>query len=116
MANVSPYLDVQHLTKSFGSRVLFDDISFGIAEGQKGLDVSSGGRVQDLGRRPGGALRLSLYPCRHPCPSREPKAGASQKGIVAGRDGKGIGEKARRPSSDRVPSAADLVWKERLHG
>lgn len=35
MASVTPYLDVQHLTKSFGSRVLFDDISFGIAEGQK---------------------------------------------------------------------------------
>ena len=43
MANVSPYLDVQHLTKSFGSRVLFDDISFGIAEGQKvGLVARNG--------------------------------------------------------------------------
>jgi ATP-binding cassette subfamily F protein uup len=43
MANVSPYLDVQHLTKSFGSRILFDDISFGIAEGQKvGLVARNG--------------------------------------------------------------------------
>ncbi len=43
MASVTPYLDVQHLTKSFGSRVLFNDISFGIAEGQKvGLVARNG--------------------------------------------------------------------------
>ena len=35
MAKENPYLDVQRLTKSFGSLVLFEDISFSIAEGQK---------------------------------------------------------------------------------
>lgn len=30
-----PYLDVQNLTKSFGDKVLFENISFSIAEGQK---------------------------------------------------------------------------------
>jgi ATP-binding cassette subfamily F protein uup len=41
MAN--PYLVVQNLTKSFGAQVLFEDISFGIAEGQKvGLIAQNG--------------------------------------------------------------------------
>lgn len=36
-------LDVQHLTKSFGSHVLFEDISFSIAEGQRiGLVARNG--------------------------------------------------------------------------
>ena len=35
MANQIPYLDVQNLTKRFGAQVLFDNISFSIAEGQK---------------------------------------------------------------------------------
>ena len=34
MAKDTPFLDVQHLTKSFGSLVLFDDIDFSVAEGQ----------------------------------------------------------------------------------
>jgi len=33
MAKDTPFLDVQHLTKSFGSLVLFEDISFSVAEG-----------------------------------------------------------------------------------
>ncbi len=38
-----PYLDVQNLTKSFGSLLLFEDISFSIAEGQKvGLVAKNG--------------------------------------------------------------------------
>ena len=38
-----PYLDVQNLTKSFGAQVLFQDISFSIAEGQKvGLIAKNG--------------------------------------------------------------------------
>ncbi len=38
-----PYLDVQHLTKSFGTLMLFRDISFSIAEGQKvGLIAKNG--------------------------------------------------------------------------
>ena len=38
-----PYLDVQNLTKSFGSLLLFEDISFSIAEGQKvGLIAKNG--------------------------------------------------------------------------
>lgn len=43
MAKEIPYLDVQHLTKSFGSLVLFNDISFSVAEGQKvGLIAKNG--------------------------------------------------------------------------
>lgn len=38
-----PYLDVQNLTKRFGAHVLFDSISFSIAEGQKvGLVAQNG--------------------------------------------------------------------------
>ena len=38
-----PYLDVQHLTKSFGALRLFSDISFSIGEGQKvGLIAKNG--------------------------------------------------------------------------
>ena len=43
MAKDTPYLDVQQLTKSFGSLVLFRNISFSIAEGQKvGLIAKNG--------------------------------------------------------------------------
>ncbi len=38
-----PYLDVQNLTKGFGAQILFDNISFSIAEGQKvGLIAQNG--------------------------------------------------------------------------
>ena len=43
MANQIPYLDVQNLTKRFGAQVLFDNISFSIAEGQKGGLVARNG-------------------------------------------------------------------------
>ncbi len=40
---MTPYLDIQNLTKRFGARVLFQDISFSIAEGQKvGLIAQNG--------------------------------------------------------------------------
>lgn len=43
MASQIPYLDVQNLTKHFGAQVLFDNISFSIAEGQKvGLVARNG--------------------------------------------------------------------------
>ena len=43
MAKDTPYLDVQQLTKSFGSLMLFENISFSIAEGQKvGLIARNG--------------------------------------------------------------------------
>jgi len=43
VAKDTPYLDVQQLTKSFGSLVLFRNISFSIAEGQKvGLIAKNG--------------------------------------------------------------------------
>lgn len=43
MAKDTPYLDVQHLSKSFGALTLFRDISFSIAEGQKvGLIAKNG--------------------------------------------------------------------------
>ncbi|MBR1558457.1 MAG: ABC-F family ATP-binding cassette domain-containing protein [Prevotella sp.] len=43
MAKDTPFLDVQQLTKSFGSLVLFENISFSVAEGQKvGLIAKNG--------------------------------------------------------------------------
>ena len=43
MAKENPYLDVQNLTKSFGALVLFKNICFSIAEGQKvGLIAKNG--------------------------------------------------------------------------
>ena len=40
---MTPYLDVQHLSKSFGAMQLFSDISFSIGEGQKvGLIAKNG--------------------------------------------------------------------------
>lgn len=43
MANPKPVLDVQNLAKRFGAKVLFEDISFSIAEGQRvGLIAQNG--------------------------------------------------------------------------
>lgn len=43
MATVNPYLQVDGLTKSFGDLVLFENLSFGIAEGQRvGLIAQNG--------------------------------------------------------------------------
>jgi ATP-binding cassette subfamily F protein uup len=43
VAKDTPYLDVQHLTKSFGSLLLFKDINFSVAEGQHvGLIAKNG--------------------------------------------------------------------------
>lgn len=43
MASQIPYLDVQNLTKSFGAQLLFENISFSVAEGQKvGLIARNG--------------------------------------------------------------------------
>ncbi len=43
MGREIPYLDVQNLTKSFGSLLLFENLSFSIAEGQKvGLVAKNG--------------------------------------------------------------------------
>lgn len=43
MAKEIPYLDVQNLCKSFGAQVLFENLSFSIAEGQKvGLIAKNG--------------------------------------------------------------------------
>ncbi len=43
MVGQLPYLDIQNLTKSFGAHVLFQDISFSVAEGQKiGLVAKNG--------------------------------------------------------------------------
>ena len=43
MAGQLPYLDIQNLTKSFGAHVLFQDISFSVAEGHKiGLVAKNG--------------------------------------------------------------------------
>ena len=37
------YLSVENLTKSFGDRVLFSDITFGIDQGQKVAIVANNG-------------------------------------------------------------------------
>lgn len=43
MAKEIPYLDVQNLCKSFGAQILFENLSFSIAEGQKvGLIAKNG--------------------------------------------------------------------------
>lgn len=43
MANQNPFIDIQNVTKSYGAQVLFDDISFSIAEGQRvGLIAKNG--------------------------------------------------------------------------
>ena len=43
MAAVNPILQVENLTKSFGDLVLFEQISFGLAEGQRvGLIAKNG--------------------------------------------------------------------------
>jgi len=43
MAKENPYLDVQHLTKRFGALVLFEDINFSVAKGQRiGLIAKNG--------------------------------------------------------------------------
>ena len=40
---MNPYLDVQHLSKRFGSQIIFHDLSFSISEGQKvGLIAQNG--------------------------------------------------------------------------
>ena len=40
---MTPYLDIQGLTKTFGAQVLFENISFSVAEGQKvGLIAKNG--------------------------------------------------------------------------
>ena len=56
-----PYLDVQELTKHFGAQVLFDRISFSIAEGQKvGLVAQNGTALYSHGERKQGRWRLHL--------------------------------------------------------
>ena len=40
---MTTYLDIQHLTKSVGDRILFADISFSVAEGRRlGLIAKNG--------------------------------------------------------------------------
>ena len=39
------YLDVQHLTKWFGERLLFEDVSFSIAKGQHVALIARNGTV-----------------------------------------------------------------------
>ena len=43
-ANPTAYLQVDHLTKSFGDLVLFEDISFGVAEGQRIALIAQNGK------------------------------------------------------------------------
>ena len=48
---MTPYLDVQHLTKSFGALTLFRDISFSIGEGQKVGLIAKNGTTARASRR-----------------------------------------------------------------
>ena len=61
MAKDTPYLDVHQLTKSFGSLVLFRDICFSIAEGQKvGLIAKNGTGKSTLLSILSGDLRVGM--------------------------------------------------------
>ena len=48
MANPKPVLDVQNLTKRFGAKVLFENISFSIAEGQRVGLIAQDGEIYAL--------------------------------------------------------------------
>jgi ATP-binding cassette subfamily F protein uup len=43
MSESTPYLDVQNLTKSFGVRVLFRNLTFSISEGQHAALIAKNG-------------------------------------------------------------------------
>ena len=49
----NPYLDIQNLTKTFGAQLLFNKISFSIAEGQKVGLIAQIGCLLQPSRRSG---------------------------------------------------------------
>ena len=92
MAKENPYLDVQHLTKSFGSLVLFDDISFSVAEGQKiGLIAKNG---------TGKSTLLSILSGKEGCDNGE---------IIFRRDLR-VGMLEQTPDFDPVESVLDACF------
>ena len=46
MASNIPYLDIQNLSKSFGTQTLFHNISFSISEGQRVGLIAKNGTVR----------------------------------------------------------------------
>ena len=95
MAKDTPYLDVQRLTKSFGSLVLFEDISFSIAEGQKvGLIAKNG---------TGKSTLLSVL---------SGKEGYDSGEIIFRRDLK-VGMLEQSPVFDHAESVLDACFKRR---
>ena len=92
MAKEIPYLDVQKLTKSFGALVLFRDLSFSIAEGQKvGLIAKNG---------TGKSTLLSIL---------SGKEGYDQGEIIFRRDLK-VGMLEQSPAFDPVESVLDACF------
>ena len=92
MAKENPYLDVQKLTKSFGALVLFRDLSFSIAEGQKvGLIAKNG---------PGKSTLLSIL---------SGKEGYDQGEIIFRRDLK-VGMLEQSPAFDPAESVLDACF------
>ena len=95
MAKEIPYLDVQNLTKSFGSLVLFEDISFSIAEGHKvGLIAKNG---------TGKSTLLSVL---------SGKEGYDNGSIIFRRDLK-VGMLEQSPVFDPLESVLDACFKRR---
>jgi len=95
MAKDTPYLDVQQLTKSFGSLVLFENISFSIAEGQKvGLIAKNG---------TGKSTLLSVL---------SGKEGYDSGDIIFRRDLK-VGMLEQAPVFDPMESVLDACFKRR---
>ena len=92
MAKEIPYLDVQKLTKSFGALVLFRDLSFSIAEGQKvGLIAKNG---------TGKSTLLSIL---------SGKEGYNQGEIIFRRDLK-VGMLEQSPAFDPAESVLDACF------
>ena len=95
MAKEIPYLDVQHLTKSFGSLVLFNDISFSVSEGQKvGLIAKNG---------TGKSTLLSILSC---------KEGYDNGEIIFRRDLR-VGMLEQSPDFDPAESVLDACFNHK---
>ena len=95
MAKDTPFLDVQRLSKSFGSLVLFEDVSFSVAEGQRvGLIAKNG---------TGKSTLLSILTGHEGCDSGE---------IIYRRDIR-VGMLEQSPRFDPAESVLDACFNHR---
>ena len=75
MAAVNPFLQVDHLTFAVGDKVLFRDVSFGIAEGQRvGLIAQNGAGKSSLLKLIAGEEEPESGEKPAPAPTAEPEA------------------------------------------